>query len=497
MINLMYIILTAMLALYVSNDVIDGFRHVSDSLGHSNNSLSSRNSAQYAILEEIYSSNPEKAGVWHEKGLRLREVSDSLFLNVEALKLEIAREADGKDGDPAALKNADDLDAASAVMQNPISGNGRRLMEAIISYSDFVAPLVGDSLKGEAVRHLLADNASGWEQMFGKTPAVAAVTLLSKIQNDIRQAESEALAGIITAVDSRDLRVNSIRPYVIPNSGVVMRGGEYTADVVLAAVDTTSRPAFYLDGKPLPDGKIAIRAGGSGTRSFEGYAETRMPDGSVSRLPFKGSFNVIEPMATVSATMMNVLYAGIDNPLSISVPGVPLSAISATMTNGTLIRNGDGWTARPGEVGENAEIRVSANIDGRAVGMGSYSFRVRKLPDPSPFISVKDAQGNTIHYKGTPRRISRQALLAAPGIGAAIDDDLLNVSFSVVSFSTMFLDQMGNAIPEVSDGASFSQRQKEQFRRLKPGKSFFITNVKAKGPDGIIRDISPMEVSLN
>ena len=87
--------------------------------------------------------------------------------------------------------------------------------------------------------------------------------------------------------------------------------------------------------------------------------------------------------------------------------------------------------------------------------------------------------------------------MACESLGAAIDDDILNVSYSVVSFSTVFFDSMGNAIPEVSDGAHFSARQKEQFKRLKPGKSFFISNVKAKGPDGITRDISPMEVALN
>ena len=87
--------------------------------------------------------------------------------------------------------------------------------------------------------------------------------------------------------------------------------------------------------------------------------------------------------------------------------------------------------------------------------------------------------------------------MAAEGLGAAIDDEILNVSYTVVSFATTFFDSMGNAIPEVSNGASFSSRQREQFKRLKPGKEFFVTNVKAKGPDGITREISPMQVILN
>ena len=125
------------------------------------------------------------------------------------------------------------------------------------------------------------------------------------------------------------------------------------------------------------------------------------------------------------------------------------------------------------------------------------TFRVRKLPDPTVYLPVRGADGNTVHYKGSPRRISKAALMSADGLGAAIDDDILNVSYQVVSFSTVFFDQMGNAIPEVSNGSKFSPRQREQFKRMKAGKSFFISNVKAKGPDGITRDISPMEVALN
>lgn len=174
-----------------------------------------------------------------------------------------------------------------------------------------------------------------------------------------------------------------------------------------------------------------------------------------------------------------------------------MSAVQATMTNGTLTRNGDHWVAHPGKVGTEAEISVSAQIEGHTQTVGSMKFRVRKLPDPSPYLPIKDGNGNTVHYKGSPKRISKGALMAADGIGAALDDDILNVSYSVVSFTTEFIDQMGNSIPELSDGARFSARQKEQFKRLKPGKSFLITNVKAKGPDGITRDISPMQVLLN
>ncbi|MDE5902209.1 MAG: gliding motility protein GldM, partial [Muribaculaceae bacterium] len=339
-----------------------------------------------------------------------------------------------------------------------------------------------------------------WEQkMFENMPAIAAVTLLTKLQSDIRQAESEAMTSLITNVDIGDIRVNELNAYVIPNSGTVMRGGRYSANIVLAAIDTTQRPTIYVNGAKLqsPNGLYEFTANATGTHEYSGYIEVMRGDGTTDRRPFKSAYTVIEPMATISPTMMNVLYAGIDNPISISVPGVPMNGISASISAGTLTRSGDTWVAHVSQVGTEATISVTAELDGRRQDVGSMTFRVRKLPDPTPFIAIKDGTGNTVQYKGSPKRISKAQLMAATGLGAAVDDGIINVTYTVVSFSTVFYDSMGNAIPEVSNGASFSDRQKEQFKRLKAGKSFFISNVKAKGPDGITRDISPMEVALN
>ncbi len=394
-------------------------------------------------------------------------------------------------------------------MLNPATNKGQALRRNLDEYRKYVVTMIPDAEKRKAVENMLSTKVSArsgdvgsqsWEQkMFENMPAVAAVTLLTKVQNDIRQAESEALSGLIAAVDMGDVRVNELNAYVIPVSNMIMRGGKYSADIVLAAIDTTQRPEIFINGSKLDNAKghYEFVAGSVGTHDFSGYIEVPRADGTTDRRPFKSSYTVMEPMATISPTMMNVLYAGIANPISISVPGVPMTAVQATMSNGTLTRNGDHWVAHPGKVGSESVISVSANIDGHSQTVGSMTFRVRKLPDPSPYLAIKDGNGNTVHYKGSPKRISKGALMASEGIGAAIDDDILNVTYSVVSFSTVFYDQMGNAIPELSDGSRFSSRQKEQFRRLKPGKTFFITDVKAKGPDGITRDISPMQVALN
>lgn len=509
MINLMYIVLTAMLALNVSSDVLNGFSQVQDGIDRTNLNISSRNAVQFSYLEELYEKNPEKAGEWYRKGVELRKNSEDIYGAIEKFKTAIAVAADGKDGDYHHIVNNDDLEAAAVTMLNPSTMQGRKLREQVDAYREYIVKLIPDSAKRAAVNEMLSTKVApqpgiavdtSWEQrMFENMPAVAAVTLLTKLQNDIRQAESEALGNLITNVDIGDVRVNELNAYVIPNSNMIIRGGKYSANIVLAAIDTTQRPTIYVNGAKLnnPKGLYEFVPGQVGTHDFSGYIEVARGDGTLDKRQFKSSYTVIEPMATISPTMMNVLYAGIANPISISVPGIPMNAVQATMTNGTLTRQGDMWVAHPGKVGTEAVISVTAQLEGRSTNVGSMTFRVRKLPDPSPYIAMRDAQGNPVHYKGSPKRIAKASLMAAEGLGAAIDDDILNVSYSVVSFSTVFFDQMGNAIPELSDGSRFSARQKEQFKRLKPGKSFFISNVKAKGPDGITRDISPMEVALN
>lgn len=509
MINLMYIVLTAMLALNVSSDVLNGFTQVEEGLTRTNSNVEQRNAAILRTLESFAEQNPGKGQVWYDKAQDVRRVTDNVYLKIDSLKELIVKEADGDDGNVDDIQSRDNLEAASIVMLSGAKPQGAHLRHTIDNYRSYIASLMTDSVKRENILKALSTDAvlrkgtlgkQTWEESkFNNQPVVAAVTLLTKLQNDVKYAEGEALQALLANVDAGDVRVNELNAFVIPQSRVVMRGGKYTANIVLAAVDTTARPLIYVNGNKLGNevGLYEVSPGATGTFDYKGYLEVPHGDGSISRHNFESSYTVIEPTATVSATMMNVLYAGIDNPISISVPGVAMSGVSATMTNGTLTRKGDQWIAHPSKVGEEATVTVNAQMDGRQMTVATTKFRVRKLPDPTPYIAYKDANGNTNNYKGGGRGLSKSFLLNAPGIEAAIDDDLLNIQFQVLSFETVFFDSMGNAIPEVSQGNQFSQRQKDSFRRLSRGKRFYISRVKAVGPDGITRDLAPIEVIVN
>lgn len=506
MINLMYIVLTAMLALNVSSDVLNGFTLVEDGLKRTNSNVSDRNAALYMQLEEFTRQNPQKGKPWLDKAADVRRQTLSLYKYIDSLKLAIVRDADGVDGKVDNILNQDNLEASSKVMVT--YGNGAKLERRLAAYRKYIAAYIADPKKQAAIQKALATEpvlqkgsmikvpwVSG---MFENMPVVASVTLLSKLQNDLLFAEGEALQTLVASVDAGDVRVNKLDAFVIPNSKLVMRGGKYSADIVLAAVDTTQRPAIFVNGRQLPANTrtYEFMAGQTGTFTYSGYLDVTRGDGTTSRYPFQSDYTVIEPTATVSATMMNVLYAGINNPISISVPGVAQNAVSATMTNGSLTRSGDHWNAHPMRVGAECVITVTATLEGRSQTVSTSTFRVRKLPDPTAYIAYKDSKGNENHYKGS-KPFAKSLLLAANGLDAAIDDDLLNVHYSVVDFETIVFDSMGNAMPEKSAGSRFSERQKTSFRRLSRGKRFYITRIRAKGPDGIVRDLSPMEVIVN
>jgi gliding motility-associated protein GldM len=504
MINLMYLVFIAMLALNVSVEVLDGFRLVDDSLGDTSLTMQERNTQIMAELEAYNRLNPEKAGIWYDKGVQVRTMSDSLTQYIASLKQKMVQQADGKKGDLANIKHKEDLEAASVVMLSHIGGEGKKLRESIVQYRETVSSMVTDASRKSIIQRSLqtvskTGNKSWEESLFEHMPLAAAVTILSKLENDVRSAEGEALLNMLNSIDSEEFRMNSLNAKLIPESDVVIQGGTYNARVILAAEDTTRRPILTLKGitqQTSVNGTFSLPANSTGTFPVEGFLELAGKEGTTEKYPFSGSYTVVEPMATIAPSLMNVLYAGIDNEISISIPGFAPQDINAIITNGELNRRGNKWLVRPNAVGQDVTISVSVRTEGDQVQqLASQHFRVRALPDPSPYLEYRDNNGIMVSLKGGS--ISKATLLNSEGVKAAIDDGILHVPFQVKSFRTLFFDSMGNAIPEVSNGSRFSDRQKEQIRRLSRGNYFYISGVRATGPDGTEREIAVMELKVN
>lgn len=500
MINLMYLVFIAMVALNVSSEVLSGFVLVERSLTHTIEGAQQSNDNIMKGLSTAYAKNPSKAEPWYRKGLALTAYADSLYNEIDQLRLLIAQEADGKDANPNDVARKDDMNAPTTVMLNPLTRRGAKLRESIEAFRTYTTQMVRSDSRREHISEMLSTEGAGglsWEQqIFENIPTIASLTMLTKLQSDIRSVEGDVLSDLVQNIDSGDLRVNKIAAQVIPRSQLVMQGSQYEARIVLSSYDSTRIPKIVVNGTTLPEsaeGIYRVTATKAGTFPISGYIETELPDGTAVKQPFQSEYYVTEPFATVAPTLMNVLYAGINNPISIAVPGVPSQNVTATMTNGTLTRQGNGWIAKPAKIGTPAVITVMAKqADGRTTKMAETSLRVRALPDPLPYIQYTDANGATKRFKGG--RIAKRDLLTANGIGAAIDDDLLDVPYQVVRFQLLFFDSVGGVIPEVSNGPTFSTRQRDKIRNMAKGKRFFVSEVIARGPDGIERQIPAIEV---
>ena len=501
MINLMYIVLMAMLALNISSEVLNGFSIVEESLNRTTNSSSLENEALYGDFSEQLKKNPAKVRAWFEKATEVKNMSDSLYNFAQQLKEAIVKEADGTEGDVHNIKKVDNLDAAASVMLSPVSGKGKKLYDAINSYRERILKYVTDTRQRKIIESNLSTKVpqkhntlgKNWQEyMFDNMPVAAAVTLLSKLQNDVRYAEGEVLHTLVSQVDVKDIRVNKLDAFVIPEKTTLYPGERFNAQIVMAAVDTTQHPTIYVNGSRInTQGSYSFTAGGVGEHSFSGYIMMQNAAGEFLRRNFVQKYNVIPApnTATVAADLMNVLYAGFQNPVSVSMPGVPQNAVTLSASGATVHAKGNGhYTIIPSAVGSDVTIRVTGRDGKNTRSAGPFVFHVRKLPDPTAYIAL-----GTNRFKSGA--LAKGSLMGATGIHAAIDDGLLDIPFRVQGFETVFFDNMGNAVPLASNGASFSEAQREQFRKLSRNRRFYITRVRAVGPDGIQRTLpGAMEV---
>ncbi len=508
MINLMYLVFIAMLALNVSSEVLDGFAKVEQSLKLSITSTEMQNQLLRDEMKQAYQANPKKVGVWFQKSLDLTTQTDSLYNYIQLLKVKIACATDGDDANVDSLVKKDYLGASEEVMLSPLTKRGQTLRLRIGAYAHLLDSLLPNSKAKQSLIALFktsnektSSNRASWEERtFNGMPSASAITLLTKMQADLRYTEGYVYSSLMKSIDQGDIRVNKLSALVVPDSKIVLRGTPYKAQIILSSIDSTQSPEVFVNGEILSKESKGYYTRGTsklGKFSVKGYIDAKSPSGEVQRTPFESEYQVIEPMVSVAPTLMNVLYAGIDNELKIAVPGVSMSQVSARLSgSGSLVRKGNFWLLRPKKVGETVKVSVFAKLaNGKNTLMGSSELKVRALPAPSPYIALKTSDGKTKRFKGG--RISKRELIAAGGVKAAIDDGLVDFKYEVLKFQLISHDSMGNALLEVSKGAKFSNRQLTKIRNIRRGKRLYITGIIARGADGIERRISSLDLIIN
>ena len=502
MIGMMYLVLTAMLALNVSAAILNGYTQVDDSLHATIETMQESNADTYSTFKVALDKNPEKTQEWYDKAMEVKRVSNEFFDYVQAFKDDMVLLADGKKAKRnAKVSEIGKQDDTNIPQQYAINeGHAAELKDKINRYRDFLIMTTGDTqaFDEELRRTFVTDdgqNAEGetisWENMiFGEMPMCASITILTKLQNDIRHCEGKAVQQLLAATDASDLRVNKFNAYVIPSSNYVIKGTKYTAQVILAAIDSTQTPEYYVNGQKLNNNGIyEVVANTVGVQKIAGKIGYMDQQGVMQYLPFEREYTVGEPTATVSNTDLNIVYRGYDNPFSISVPGVSAHLLQVVCNQASIIQKDGFWIIRPSaNAPENMTIEVYANIGGSQALMGSHIYRVKNLPRPDAYFEI-----NGVPTEDT--RIPRAQLINPNNriVASYGADGLVQAKFEIVSFQV----KLPTGVSLSVKGDRFDDKTLAAIKKLKQGNMVNLQYIKAKGPDGKEVQLRSLPIELN
>ena len=496
MIGMMYLVLTAMLALNVSSEILNGFTMVDNSLHKTIESSEARNKDLYADFQDMNTKNPTKVGDWLKLANQVRLKSDETYKYIEDFKRKIIRLADKNEANDSAyveqIKAKDNLDKAGEY--GLIGGHGKELKEKIDQYRDYLVKLSdGNERKQKMYRTIFSTNDAhgrSWEDaMFEMMPVSAVVTILTKYQSDVRTSEAEIVQYLKAQTDMKDFRVNQISAFVVPNSRYVIRGGKYSAQVVLSAKDSTLTPEYFVGGSSVRKGLYEVNCSKSGSFNYTGFIKIKGNDGNTKSYPFKSDYIVGDPSATLSNEDLNVVYRGIDNKFSISVPGVASENVSVRIAGGTMNKVGGKYIIRPTQDGE-INISVYAKIDGKDLAMGGGSYRVKYIPDPKSFLQYNDA-GNIPRVIQDGVLTKRTLKSGVSVIASYGQDELIKANFTVTSFTMVTIFGSVN-----TTGSRLSSRMLSDIDKLEGGDILTLKNIKAVGPDGKQRSLGLIQVQI-
>ena len=516
MIGMMYLVLTAMLALNVSKEAVEAFKKVDQGLTQIIANYAKKNDLIYMDFDRAEAENPQKAGHLKTIAYEVKQRADETFNFIQGLKIEIISTAEGADS-PAIKGNEVFIEEVQKIDENNIpseiliganeNGKAYDMKNILNEYRDFlIGVLEGKNpASEEAIRGMIDTNdgkdkdgqSSPWaNHTFHTLPLVAVICILSEYQVSVRNAETEVLNHLYSQIDASSFKFNKLVPIVMPtNSDYVTMGSNYEALVFISAMDTTQKPKITVGGQALPldeagRGIYKATATSVGPKRWGGIISLRAPDGTDREYPFDASYVVGEQNLIVSPTAMNVMYAGIANPIDVSVPGVSPDRISVRVENGTYsttrVQNFRGiGSVTPNAVGQNVRIIVTANVGGRPVQFAPYEFRVKAVPAPV----AQFAQRST----GT---VPRATAAAQQGVFAIMPDFDFDLTYTVTSFSILYSDR-GNDYEEPSTSSNLTARQRDLIGRLVRGNNLIIKDIKARGPDGRTLDLSPIILKID
>ena len=504
MIGMMYLVLLALLAMNVSAEILNAFILVDNSLNVSAANLDKKNDGIRTAFEKAYQLNKASVQKWKDKAEQTTISAKELVDLVSKFQKEIVSEADGmstlyeKDG-CAGISKKDDKESGTRFMIT--LKKGEELKKKVIAFREKMIELVGGekeapSLVASIKSALNTDDSKAqdggkisWEHAnFSELPLVATITMLSKLKADIKNTEGDVLNYLNGKIGADDFKFNKIEAFVNATTSSVLVGEKYTAQVFIAASDSTQDPVIVMnDGSKLKieNGKGIYEGstGGAGIKKWGGIIKMLNPaTKDTVQYKFESEYQVSPPSMSVSPTKMNVFYIGVPNPVAISAAGVASTDIQASISSGSITKVGNGYEVN---VKQGPTVKVSVTAKG-GKSLGTAEFRVKRVPDPVAVV------GSGASKKGGPMSAG---LLVQEKIRAEMENFDFDLKFNVTGFKVSVT--IGGFAEEAkSSSGNFSAEQKALISKAKTGSKIIIEEVSASGPDGSVRKLNPIIIKL-
>ncbi len=486
MINIMYLVLLAMLALNVSDTILNAFKNINDSLETSKNNVNLSIDQLFSAFENSkLKEEPVRAQPIYDKAKQAKAAADGLNGYIESLKQKFTIAGDGIDPETGDLKRRENMDIGQTIMIN--QKEGERLKQKINDTREKLISLLDPSDRKNVSFSLEAKDPERkrkgkWEDVyFGEgTPLTAVMTILTKLQTDTKNAEAEVVKKLFGNMDKALVNIDQFAAVAVAPTSYVIQGQPYTAEVFLTASDSKSNPDITVNGSALTvkNGKATYTGstGGVGVFKWVGTIRVRQTDGQIKEYKTQEqSYQVAKPSATVSSTKLNVIYAGIPNPFSVSAAGFPLQSVKASISAGSMSGGNGNYMVNVGgsQVGSEVSISVSADNNGKTVSLGSQKFRIKAIP--APVAKVGGRSGGDV---------ASVQLKSESEIEADLDDFPFDVRFKILRYKITIIKPRSDAVTIAGSGGSFTGAVRTAMNAITPGTRVFFEDIVSQGPDG-------------
>ena len=496
MINLMYLVFIAMLAMNMSKEVLSAFGFMNEKLTENNASTTAKNNDAYANLATKASEQKEKFGKLNDQANEVKKYSADFYAYLADLKSKMTADIEDKK-DYESMDKTDFLDT-SFFKGDGYTEEGQAFLDKINEYrTSMISTLGSDSkfvpvLEKRFTTEPVKDSET--EKMipylnarYEGFPLVASLTNLTQMQADIKNTESDIVTDLLGGKMEEALSLNNYKGIVALDKNAYFAGEKVTGKIVLGRYDATMVPDNVTlngrDYKNIQSGQVIIDmpAGNVGNHDIKGKIAFTQ-NGEIVEVPFESSYSVIpEPSnAVVSADKMNVVYRGLDNPISVSLPGVGDNNLNVSASGGKLTGSRGKYSIRPGG-GNVATINVSAKLSSGKTVNSKATFRIKDIPA---------AMGSVRNQYGTVR-MPKSGLSNAP-IAAGLPDFEFDLKIVVKSFKI----KVPGQLTIIVNGRSLNAAAKKALSKARRGDIINIYGIKATANGYDLKKVLPVNIEL-